>query len=125
VVQLLLNRDTRVAAKVQRSRVDGIVSWEGESTVALKNVPKSFDVQVGDVVLTSNYSNIFPANIVVGRVTRVEDENQTLFRRIVVEPAVDFSTLEQVYIIDYVPDQERIRLEREVEQRTRQRNADS
>lgn len=125
VVQLLLNRDTRVAAKVQRSRVDGIVSWEGESTVALKNVPKSFDVQVGDVILTSNYSNIFPANIVVGRVTRVDEENQSLFRRIVVEPAVNFSTLEQVYIIDYVPDKERMRLEREVDQRTRQRNADS
>jgi rod shape-determining protein MreC len=121
VIQLLLNRDTRVAAKVQRSRIDGIVTWEGESTVALKNVPKSFDVQAGDVIVTSNYSSIYPQNLVVGRVTKVEDENQSLFRRVVVEPAVDFSTLEQVFVIDYVPDQERLRLERETESRVRQR----
>ena len=125
VIQLLLNRDTRVAAKVQRSRIDGIVLWEGETTVALKNVPKSFDVQVGDVILTSNYSSIFPANIVIGRITKVEDENQSLFRRIMVEPAVDFSTVEQVFVIDYVPDPERVRLERETEQRMKQRSADS
>lgn len=122
VVQLLLNRDTRVAAKVQRSRVDGIVTWEGEATVALKNVPKSFDVQVGDVIVTSNYSSIYPQNLVVGRVTNVEDENQSLFRRVVIEPAVNFSTVEQVFVIDYVADQERLLLEREAEQRVRQRN---
>ncbi len=82
-------------------------------------------MQVGDVILTSNYSSIFPANIVVGRVTKVEDENQSLFRRVMVEPAVDFSTLEQVFVIDYVPDAERLRLERETEQRMKQRSADS
>lgn len=122
VIQLLLNRDTRVAAKVQRSRVDGIITWDGESYLSLKDVPKSFDVQVGDVILTSNYSSRYPSNIVVGRVTRVEEENNTLFRRVVVEPAVNFSTLEQVYVVNYVPDAERLALERETEERARQRS---
>lgn len=122
VIQLLLNRDTRVAAKVQRSRVDGIVTWDGESYLSLKDVPKSFDVQVGDVILTSNYSSRYPSNIVVGRVMRVEEENNTLFRRVVVEPAVNFSTLEQVYVVNYVPDAERLTLERETEERARQRS---
>lgn len=122
VIQLLLNRDTRVAAKVQRSRVDGIITWDGESYLSLKDVPKSFDVQVGDVILTSNYSSRYPSNIVVGRVMRVEEENNTLFRRVVVEPAVNFSTLEQVYVVNYVPDAERLTLERETEERARQRS---
>jgi rod shape-determining protein MreC len=123
VIQLLLNRDTRVASKVQRSRVDGIVTWDGESFLSLKDVPKSFDVQVGDVILTSNYSSRYPANVVVGRVTRVDEENNSLFRRVVVEPAVNFSTLEQVFVVNYIPNDERLRLERETEERARQRGA--
>lgn len=122
VVQLLLNRDTRVAAKVQRSRVDGIIAWEGETYLTLKNIPKSFDVQAGDVVLTSNYSSRYPANLVIGRLTQVEDENNSLFRRVVVEPAVNFATLEQVFIVEYIPNTERLELEHATDERMRQRS---
>ncbi|MDZ4746138.1 MAG: rod shape-determining protein MreC [bacterium] len=119
VVQLLLNRDTRVSARVQRSRVDGILVWEGETTISLKNVPKSYDIQAGDIVLTSSYSARYPANIVIGRITQVADENQSLFRRVVVEPAVNFATLEQVFVVEYLPGVERTDLEARVEERMR------
>lgn len=56
VLQLLLNRDTRVSAKVQRSRVDGIIEWEGETYLVLKGVPRSLDVQAGDVILSDRKS---------------------------------------------------------------------
>jgi rod shape-determining protein MreC len=121
VIQLLLNRDTRVAAKVQRSRVDGIIAWDGETTLALKNIPASFDVQAGDVVITSNYSTRYPANIVVGRVIRVEEETNSLFRKIVVEPSANFTTLEQVFVVAELPDEQRRDLERRVDERVRQR----
>lgn len=117
VVQLLLNRDTRVSSRVQRSRVDGILVWEGETTLSLKNVPKSYDIQAGDIVLTSSYSARYPANIVIGRITQVADENQSLFRHVVVEPAVNFATLEQVFVIEYLPGAERQDLEQKMEER--------
>lgn len=121
VIQLLLNRDTRVAAKVQRSRVDGIISWDGETTLSLKNIPASYDVQAGDVILTSNYSTRYPANIVIGRVTRVEEEANSLFRKVVVEPSASFATLEQVFVVAESPSEERNELERRVEERIRLR----
>lgn len=117
VLQLLINRDTRVSAKVQRTRVDGIVQWEGENILVLKNVPRTLDVRVGDRILTSNYSARYPANIVIGTVRLADDEANTLFRRIVVEPAVNFSTLEQVFVVDAKPDPERLALERQVDER--------
>lgn len=123
VVQLLLNRDTRIAAKDQRSRVDGIISWEGETSLTLKNVPTSYDVRVGDVLLTSNYSTKYPQNIVIGRIDQVEAEANSLFRRVVVRPAVDFATLEQVFVVEYAPDQERLDLERAAETQARQRTS--
>lgn len=124
VVQLLLNRDTRVAAKIQRSRVDGIIGWDGEQTLSLKNVPRSFDVQAGDLVLTSNYSAKYPPNVIIGRVSQVTDENNSLFRKVVVEPAVNFATVEQVFVVEFLPDSERVALERDIEERQRQRARD-
>ncbi len=123
VLQLLLNRDTRVSAKVQRTRVDGIIQWEGETFLVLKNVPRSLDVQAGDAVLTSTYSAKYPPNVVVGRVTQVSEEANSLFRRVVVEPAVNFATLEQLFVVDTRPNAERAEIERRVEDHLKQRTA--
>lgn len=124
VVQLLLNRDTRVSAKVYRSAVDGIIQWEGETQLSLKNVPKTFDVQVGDLVVTSNYSMKFPSNVVIGKISDVRDEPNSLFQRVLVEPSVNFSNLDQLYVIDHVPDPERIALEDSIQKALRERRAE-
>jgi rod shape-determining protein MreC len=112
LAQILYNKDFRAGAKIQRSRVDGILAWEGGTDIALTNVPKTQDVRTGDVVITSGYSSVFPADITVGVVSRVRQEPGTLFHRISVLPAVDFATLEQVFVITELPDSLRIALEK-------------
>lgn len=113
VVNLLLNVDFRASAKVQRSRVDGIIAWDG-SEVLLSNVPKTQDVKVGDVVQTSEYSKTYPTGIRIGIIRKVSDQSGSLFKRVVVEPSVDFSRLEEVFIVASVPNEERTRLEQSV-----------
>jgi rod shape-determining protein MreC len=107
VGQLLLNKDFRASAKDSRSRVDGIIRWEGGEYLLLKNVPKTFDVQPGDTVITSSYSSTFPPNIEIGRVANVSDERGTLFKRIEVISGVDFIKLEEVFVIKSLPDSAR------------------
>jgi rod shape-determining protein MreC len=121
VLQLLLNRDTKISAKDQRSRVDGIITWEGEQFLTMKDVPRALDVQAGDVVITSTYSTKYPANIVIGRITQVTEQPNTLFRRIVVEPAVNFATVEQVFVVNTGNSTERDSLERSIEEQLRAR----
>ncbi|HTY59764.1 MAG TPA: rod shape-determining protein MreC, partial [Bacteroidota bacterium] len=41
VAQILFNRDIRVSAKIERSRVDGIIRWEGGTTLTLQDVAKT------------------------------------------------------------------------------------
>jgi rod shape-determining protein MreC len=110
-VNLLLNVDFRVSAKVQRSRVDGIVAWDGE-TLLFKNVAKTLDVKSGDVIITSPYSNTFPAEIRIGVVLAVQDQPGSLFKQISLSPSVDFVKLEEVFVINHQPDQERTELEK-------------
>jgi rod shape-determining protein MreC len=119
IAQILLNKDLKVSAKDQRSRVDGIISWDGEiNKVQLKNVSKSFDVNPGDVIITSEYSNNFPPGLPIGYVTSVGTIDN-LFKRIDVECFVNFETLEEVFVLKYLSDEERRELEKKFDEKTK------
>lgn len=109
--QILLNKDFRASAKVQRSRIDGIISWDGGDFLRLNNVSKKQDVKVGDLVVTSEYSRIFPRDIRIGTVAVVAETPGSLFRDIEVTPSVDFTMLEQVFVVIAEADSERTALE--------------
>ena len=111
LAQILFNKDFRAGAMLQRTRVDGILAWEGGTRVSLTNVPKTQDVRTGDVVITSGYSSVYPADITVGVVSSVRQKSGSLFHEIEVMPAVDFQTLEQVFVIAQPPDSSRTALE--------------
>jgi len=117
MINILFNTEFRASGKVQRSRVDGIVMWDGK-TLSLKNVPKLRDVQVGDVVSTSEYSNTLPPDIRIGLVSDVREQPGSLFKSITIEPGVDFVKLETMFVMVYIQDKERA----ELEQRTASRS---
>jgi rod shape-determining protein MreC len=110
VVSILLNTDFRVSCKVQRSRVDGIVNWDG-SSLLVRNVVKTRDVKQGDIVMTSGYSNLYPADIRIGTVSKVQDQPSSLFKTIVLDPGIDFVKLEEVFVVEFTPNAERSTLE--------------
>lgn len=109
--QILWNKDFRGSAKVERDRVDGILQWEGGEHLSLRNVAKTLDVQVGDVVVTSEYSALYPAGIRIGVVSKTSQAPGALFQTIEISPSVDFSRLEQVFVVVHSPDSERVALE--------------
>jgi rod shape-determining protein MreC len=110
IANILWNTDFRASAKVQRSRVDGILAWDGRKLI-LKNIAKTLDVKTGDVLVTSDYSNTYPPDIRIGIISSVREEAGSLFREVVVTPSVDFVRLEQVFVLTAVPDSERVNLE--------------
>ncbi len=112
--QLVLNVDFRASARVQRSRVVGIVAWDGGEYLHLKNVARTLDVIVGDVILTSEYSNVYPRDIKLGTVVQISEREGGLFKDVLVKPSVDFASVEQIFVITALPDPERELLERKV-----------
>lgn len=118
IAQILLNKDLKISVKVQRSRVDGILSWGGEGKVRMKNVSKSADVKTGDIIITSEYSNTFPAGIPVGFVT-TDNTLDNLFKNIEVETFVNFETVEEVFILKSLSDDERRDLEKKFNEKVK------
>lgn len=97
-IQLLIDRNAAAGALIERSRAQGVVSGTGERRLQLEYVSEVADVVVGDVVVTSGIDGLFPKGFVIGQVTKV-DKSGGAYRSIAVEPAVDFTSLEQVLVV--------------------------
>ncbi len=111
IVQLAINRDFRATAKDQRSRVDGIISWNDGDHLLFKNVWKTADVMAGDTIVSSEYSNSFPPNLLIGTVTSIGPDQSGIFSKIEVKPSVSFLSLERAFVIRYQGNAEREYLE--------------
>lgn len=97
-VQLLVDRNAAAGALIERSRAQGVAVGSGEARLRLDFVSEVSDVVVGDVVVTSGIDGIFPKGFVIGRVDAVA-KSGTAYREILIRPAVDFSSLEEVLVV--------------------------
>jgi rod shape-determining protein MreC len=98
-VILIVDRKSGADAMIQRTRVRGILQGKGGNRCSLEFVPKSADVQVGDLVLASGLSGLYPKGLVFGKVSGVNKKNPGLFQEIEVTPGVDLSALEEVLVV--------------------------
>ena len=95
-----LNAPTcRVSCRLERSRVDGILDWSPSRGLHLTFVPLRAEAAVGDVVITSGLGGTYPAGIRVGQVSGLEPNPSEGSLRVLVESAVDLSSLEEVFIV--------------------------
>lgn len=98
ICQILLDPSSRVSAKIQRNRELGVVAWDGGNNLKLLYITRTIKVYVGDVIITSGMSQIFPENIKIGVVVRVSMDTKGLFQEIIVQPSVNFNRLEEVQV---------------------------
>lgn len=98
--KILLANDPNSAidAIIQKNRVQGIVKGNG-SGFDLLYILKNSEVEQGDDVVTSGLGSVFPKGLLIGTVADVTKSRRGMFQTITVEPATDFSQLEEVIII--------------------------
>ncbi|MDP9120046.1 MAG: rod shape-determining protein MreC [Acidobacteriota bacterium] len=103
-VQLVTDRAAAVGGMILRTRRQGIVRGGGRESgdLELDYVPLQADVRPGDRVLTAGIDGVFPRGIPIGTVIAIEQGGQ-LFHKIRMAPAVDFGTLDQVYLLERPP----------------------
>jgi rod shape-determining protein MreC len=113
IVMSMLHRQFFVVAKLKNGGETGTVNWDGLNPhfVTLRAIPKSAKVDVGDTVLTSQTSSLFPANLLVGTIQEIVPDNSTNFYNLKVRVATNFSNIEYAYVIDNLQYDEQKKLE--------------
>jgi rod shape-determining protein MreC len=105
-VLLIVDANSAVDALIQRSRVRGVLVGLGGDLCLLKYVQRNEDVQVGDRVISSGMGGVFPKGLLLGTVQEVVRGSSGLFQRVEVEPAANFSRLEEVMVVIQPPPEE-------------------
>lgn len=100
-VMSLLNKKFQVSVKLKGSNYFGPLSWEGKNTTLakLKEIPKHVKIKVGDTLVTSGYSELFPENVIVGTVKHMNAEPEENFLDIDVSLSTNMSNLSYVYVV--------------------------
>ena len=99
VVQLVSDIDFRLSVKIMPSEAEGIMSWIANDTCEIVEVQTTSDVQIGDIVLTSNLSIYFPPNLPVGEVISFHKKSNSSNKIVRMKLFSDLSTLNQLFIL--------------------------
>jgi rod shape-determining protein MreC len=110
IARTLRNRDLKLTVKDERSRIDGIMKWNGEDLVMV-DVPKTFDIKPGDRIITSELSSLISIPVPVGMVMELSKVDIGIFNEVRVKPYVNFSRAENVYVIGIVESKQKNQLE--------------
>jgi rod shape-determining protein MreC len=105
-VTLLTDETSAVSALDSQTRADGIAEHGVGSgdTLTLDRVTKDQVVNRGDVIVTagwrsSRFASIYPRGIPIGMVTSVGQTDTDLYKQVLVQPYVHFSSIEVVAVL--------------------------
>ncbi len=96
---LITDFNSSVDAVIQRSRAKGLVAGNGDDRCRLKYAERTQDIQPGDRVITSGLGGRYPKGLMIGKISKIEKKSYGLFQYAEIMLSVNFSKLEEVFII--------------------------
>ena len=113
VVIPILNSKSSISCKIKRSDYFGFLKWDGGSSqyATVKDMPRHSLFTLGDTIVTSGHSAVFPGGMPVGTVEDMSDSHDGLSYLLKVKLFTDFARLSDVRVIAKKAQEERLELE--------------
>lgn len=98
----ILNTTSRISALLKKTDHYGSLTWnvKNPNIVQLTDIQKNADVNIGDTIITSGRSSIFPKGIPIGTVEDFKLDIAENYYEIDVKLFNDMTNIEHVYIIE-------------------------
>jgi rod shape-determining protein MreC len=114
IVISLLNTKYKVNCKVKNTSFFGGLAWRGDDVrYAYLELPAHATFQVGDTIVTSGYSAVFPQGLITGVVESFDKQRDYNFYSLKVRLAADFQSLNALWVIVNHSQDEQWEIERE------------
>ena len=114
IVIPVLNAKSNISCMIQNRGYFGYLRWKGgvSDLAYLEEVPRHAHFKLGDYVVTSGYSAVFPPGVRVGRILHVFNSADGLSYRVQLRLSTDFARLRDVCVIDDTAMKERLEIMR-------------
>jgi rod shape-determining protein MreC len=116
-IMSLLNKHTRISGRIKKNDQMGTIVWSGIDHLygTLTDIPAHVKIAKGDTIVSSGYSYIFPAGLMVGTISDFRVEQGEHFYTIPFRFSVDFNALQYVYVVKNLMKDEQEALEKSTE----------
>ena len=106
-VVAIIDPRINVAVITAASRDIGVVSGGADlakqALCKMTDIPSSANINQGDFIETSGSGGIYPKGLMVGQITEVRPETQSMSKYAIVQPAVDFGHITEVFVVKNGP----------------------
>ena len=104
IVQSLANENIVVAVMADSTReatgyIKGYKDRQNRNLAKVYDLPIDSEIKEGDVIMTSGVGMLYPKEIRIGEVTKVEEDKVKVMKSAIVKPYVDFNKLEELFVI--------------------------
>ena len=101
IVISVLHINNKINARIKKNRHLGSIEWDGSDyrKGLLTDIPIHVRLYMGDTIITSGNSHIFPEGIIIGTVEEYFSKQGDKFNKARINFAVDYNKLYYVYII--------------------------
>lgn len=104
----ILNTTSNISAKLKKSNHYGSLKWNAKNPrlTQLVDIPKIAKFKVGDTIVSSGLSSIFPKDVPIGTINDFKLDNTENYYEINVLLFNDMTNIEHVYIIENINSEE-------------------
>ncbi len=97
----ILSNKQQVSAKLKDGTFKSTV-WDNEhpETFLMKDMPPELKVKRGDSVFTTSFGSVFPPDVLIGRVAKIEMNKKNGKQQLFLTPATNFRNLQYVYVLE-------------------------
>ena len=99
IVQSISDNNFRLSVRIMPSGAVGILRWYDTNICKVYEVQKNVDINIGDRVITSGFSKIYPPKLPVGTVSGVYDERGNYQKVVNVNIQNNFESIQNVFVV--------------------------
>ena len=100
IAQLITDVNFRISVRVFPSGSVGVLRYLNDDICEIREVQKNAQIELGNSVKTSGFSNIYPENLPVGEVIEIQDERGSFQKIVKVKITSNIGSLLNVFVID-------------------------
>ena len=107
-VTLITDKELSIPIQIERNQLRAIAFGEGNNTLDIPYLLTNVDIKVGDKLVTSGIDGVYPSGLAVATVTKIQQNPESPFAKIVSTPVADVSNHLQLLLLalpDYKEDE--------------------
>lgn len=103
-VTLITDKTLSVPIQIERNQLRAIAFGEGNNTLDIPYLPTNVDIKIGDKLVTSGIDGIYPAGLGVAVVTKILQNPDSPFAKIISTPIAEVSNHLQLLVLELPQD---------------------